>query len=127
MRPPSHGRIVGMIQPPRTIGQVFVWAAVAEAITWVALLVGMFFKYVTETTDVLVSIFGAVHGGVFILYCVVAVLAAFRLKWPLWAVAVALIAAVPPLMTIPAEKLIRRKRLLSQRQESPSVETVSQH
>lgn len=44
--------------------------AVAEAITWALLLIGMFLKYVSETTDVLVSIGGALHGFVFLAYLV---------------------------------------------------------
>lgn len=103
-----------------TIGRAYVWVAIAEAITWAALLIGMFFKYVTQTTDVLVSIFGAVHGGVFLIYCVVTAVAAFRLRWPFWAVATALIAAVPPFVTIPAERLIRKKGLLVRRDAQPS-------
>ena len=43
--------------------------AIAEAITWALLLTGMFLKYVTETTELGVRVFGMVHGVVFIAYC----------------------------------------------------------
>ena len=43
--------------------------AVAEAVTWALLLTGMFLKYVTETTELGVRVFGMVHGVVFIAYC----------------------------------------------------------
>ncbi|MGB0102027.1 MAG: DUF3817 domain-containing protein, partial [Nocardioides sp.] len=36
--------------------------AIAEAITWALLLTGMFLKYVTETTELGVQVFGMVHG-----------------------------------------------------------------
>ena len=55
--------------------------AVAEAITWALLLVGMFLKYVTETTDVMVSIGGMVHGVVFIAFCVTTVVVAVDQRW----------------------------------------------
>ena len=38
--------------------------AIAEAVTWALLLTGMFLKYVTETTELGVRIFGMVHGVV---------------------------------------------------------------
>lgn len=66
------------------IGRVFVVAAFLEAFTWAGLLVGMFLKYVTETTDVGVSIFGALHGGMFLIYAAVALVTAIALKWPWW-------------------------------------------
>ena len=55
--------------------------AVAEAITWTLLLIGMFLKYVTETTELGVRIFGMVHGVVFIAYCLVTVIVAIDQRW----------------------------------------------
>ncbi len=57
--------------------------AVAEAITWALLLTGMFLKYVTETTELGVQVFGMVHGVVFIAYCLVTVLVAIDQRWSL--------------------------------------------
>ena len=57
--------------------------AVAEAITWALLLTGMFLKYVTETTELGVQVFGMVHGVVFIAYCLVTVLVAVDQRWSL--------------------------------------------
>ncbi|HXH32932.1 MAG TPA: DUF3817 domain-containing protein [Plantibacter sp.] len=42
--------------------------AIAEAITWTLLIIGMILKYGAKTTDVGVSIGGAVHGFVFLVY-----------------------------------------------------------
>ena len=50
--------------------------AVAEAITWALLLTGMFLKYVTETTELGVSVFGMLHGVVFVAYGVVTLVVA---------------------------------------------------
>jgi integral membrane protein len=50
---------------PRTL---FRTVAFAEAVTWTLLLIGLFLKYVTRTTDVGVSIAGGIHGFVFLCY-----------------------------------------------------------
>ena len=68
--------------------------AVAEAITWALLLVGMFLKYVTGTTELGVRIFGMVHGIVFVAYCVTTVLVAVDQRWSLRRTALGLAAAV---------------------------------
>ena len=57
--------------------------AVTEAITWALLLTGMFLKYVTETTDLGVRIFGMVHGVVFLAYGLVALVTWVNQRWPL--------------------------------------------
>jgi len=81
--------------------------AFVEATTWLGLLVGMFLKYVTQTTDVGVSIFGALHGGAFLAYVAVVGISFFVLRWPWWVAGIALAAAVPPLVTIPVERWMR--------------------
>ena len=48
--------------------------AIAEAISWAALLIGMFFKYVVVENEVGVQIFGPIHGAIFVLYVIVALL-----------------------------------------------------
>ena len=100
------------------IGKVFAVAAVIEAITWAGLLTGMFFKYQTTSVDLglsLVSLFGRAHGVAFLLYVVVAVLTGVRQRWPIWALGLAILAAVPPLVTVPLEIWFRRRGLLSPR------------
>jgi len=105
---------------PSTVGRVFSVVALVEAFTWAGLLVGMFLKYVTETTDQGVWLFGRLHGGVFVLYVVVALVAAVRLRWS-WKVAfVALAASVPPLMTLVFEMWARRHHLLAAPEARPA-------
>ena len=48
--------------------RLFRTVAVAEAVTWTGLLVGMFLKYVTETTELGVRVFGMLHGVVFVAF-----------------------------------------------------------
>jgi len=95
------------------LGRLFAAVAFIEALTWAGLLIGMFLKYVTETTTMGVMIFGRLHGFAFIAYVVVAVLAAVRLRWPWWAALLAVAAAVPPLVTLPLEWWFKRRGLLS--------------
>lgn len=74
--------------------------AVAEAVTWALLLSGMFLKYVTETTELAVSVFGMVHGVVFVAYCVSAVLVAVDQRWSAGRTLLGLASAVPPFLTV---------------------------
>jgi integral membrane protein len=85
----------------------------AEAVTWALLLTGMVLKYVTETTEFGVQVFGMVHGVVFIAYCLATVLLSVDQKWPLSRLALGLVAAVPPFATVPFEAYAERSGLLS--------------
>lgn len=96
-------------------GRLFAIAAFAEGLTWAGLLVGMLLKYGTQTTDVGVWLFGRLHGAAFLFYVIVTLLSAVRLRWPWWAWSLALLAAVPPLVTVPLEMWFRRIGLLGHR------------
>lgn len=103
--------------PPRSpltgVGKLFSIIALLEGLTWAGLLIGMFLKYTTKTTELGVAIFGPLHGIVFISYVAITLVAAMRLRWPLWATLIAILAAVPPLVTIPMEIWFKRLGLLS--------------
>lgn len=96
-------------------GKVFSIVAIAEALTWLGLLIGMYLKYVSGTTEMGVWLFGRLHGIAFMVYLVVAIVAGFKLRWPLWALLVAILAAIPPMTTVVVEWWFRRKGLLSGR------------
>jgi len=98
----------GLPAPADRVGRVFAVVALVEAFTWAGLLVGMVLKHVTQTTELGVAVFGRLHGGAFLLYVVVALVAAVRLRWPWWLTGLALAAAVPPLVTLPLERWLRR-------------------
>lgn len=104
---------------------VFRSLAVAEAVTWAGLLSGMFLKYVTESTDLGVRIFGMVHGVVFIAYCLVTVIVAVDQRWSLPRAVLGLAAAVPPFATLPFEVYADRRGLLRRewlsREDSPTA------
>ena len=84
---------------PRATAQLFRAVALAEACTWVGLLFGMLVKYAGDS-ETGVKIFGPLHGGVFVLYVVVALLAARVLRWDGRTALLALAASVPPLVTL---------------------------
>ena len=86
--------------------------AIAEAITWALLLVGMFLKYVTETTDLAVRIFGMVHGVVFIAYGLVALLTWVNQRWSLGVGLLAVLSAIPPFVTIVFDRRAEASGLL---------------
>ena len=103
------------VKPLSPAGRLFAIAAFVEALTWAGLLIGMLLKYGTQTTDLGVWLFGRLHGLAFLFYVAVSLYAWGKLKWPLWAVLVALLAAMPPLVTVPVEMWFRRIGLLSDR------------
>jgi integral membrane protein len=93
---------------PRTIAGVFRAVAIAEAVTWVLLLAGMFVKWVLRTSEVGVQVAGPVHGAVFIAYVVVTLIAWRALRWDPATALLALAASVPPLTTLWFERWAAR-------------------
>ncbi|WP_081788577.1 DUF3817 domain-containing protein [Candidatus Blastococcus massiliensis] len=93
---------------PRTAATAFRIVAVAEAFSWLGLLIGMFVKYVPETSEIGVKIFGPIHGGIFVAYVVVALLASRVLRWTPATTVLALAASVPPLVTVWFERWATR-------------------
>ncbi|MFF0339743.1 DUF3817 domain-containing protein [Kribbella sp. NPDC004875] len=79
--------------------QWFRAVAIAEAVSWTGLLIGMLFKYVLSDNEIGVQIFGPIHGGIFVAYVitVLAVRGPLRWSWPVTLAALA--ASVPPLFT----------------------------
>lgn len=87
---------------------VFRRVAVAEAITWALLLLGMVLKYVTHTTDLGVRIFGMLHGVVFITYVVTTTLVWIDQRWTARRGFGALAASIPPFVTYLVERRATR-------------------
>lgn len=101
--------------PLSPMGRLFAVAAFFEGLTWAGLLIGMLLKYGTGTTELGVWLFGRLHGAAFLFYLVIALVAAVRLRWPWWAWILALLAALPPLLTVPLEMWFRHIGLLGMR------------
>jgi len=102
-------------KPMTPAGKLFAAAALIEGVTWAGLLIGMLLKYGTGTAELVVWLFGRLHGAAFLFYVAVSLYAWVKLRWPLWAILLALLAAVPPLVTVPLEMWFRRIGLLSAR------------
>ena len=94
------------------IGKTFELAAKIEAFTWAGLLVGMFLDRGLDLTHAVTWLFGRLHGAAFLVYLVVAVIAAIRLRWR-WYGVLAVLAAVPPLVTWPLEVWFKRRGMLA--------------
>jgi integral membrane protein len=74
--------------------------AIAEAFSWAALLVGMYFKWVAGTTEIGVQVAGPIHGALFVGYGIAA-LALWRLqRWPFVVAVSAGLSAVFPFATL---------------------------
>lgn len=89
---------------PRTRIQLFRAVAVTEAFSWAGLLVGMYFKYLTEAGELGVKVFGPVHGAVFVAYVVMTLVVARTQRWSLGVTFVGLASAVPPFTTLAFER-----------------------
>ena len=97
---------------PRTL---FTWLARAEVVTWTLLLLGMALKYVTRTTELGVSVFGLVHGVMFLAYVLVTLVLWVDQRWRLREVALVLACGVPPFATLYAERRVERLELAPDR------------
>ena len=89
--------------------------AVAEAVTWALLLVGMFLKYVTGTTELGVRVFGMVHGVVFVAYCLGTVVVAVDQRWSARRTLLGLASSVPPFLTVWFDRYAERAGALDLR------------
>lgn len=81
--------------------------AIAEAISWTLLITGLVLR-TTAGLAMAVTVGGAIHGFVFLSYGAAAVLIALNNRWRPWPVIVALVSAVIPYATIPAELWLAR-------------------
>jgi integral membrane protein len=114
---PIAGLLWLRAQDPERAGEdgvvtAFRFVAVAEAVSWLGLLVGMFFKYVVDAGDGGVQVFGPIHGTVFLCYLAVALIAWRHLRWSLPVGLLALAASVPPFCTVLFEMWVSRTRRL---------------
>jgi integral membrane protein len=107
---------------PRTRIQLFRAVAVTEALSWAGLLVGMYFKYLTDAGELGVKVFGPVHGGVFVAYVVLTLVVARTQRWSLWVTLVGLASAVPPFTTLAFERWTLRTGRLDVAGPAPARE-----
>ncbi|WP_166974754.1 DUF3817 domain-containing protein [Brevibacterium atlanticum] len=91
----------------------FNFFAVAEAITWAMLIIGMILKYGTKTTEVGVRIGGSVHGFVFLCFVLAVILVGVSQRWGWGRFVMGLVSAIVPFATVPFEIVSARAGALS--------------
>ncbi|KAA1380564.1 DUF3817 domain-containing protein [Aeromicrobium fastidiosum] len=105
---------------PAVVRTVFRTVAIAEAFSWGLLLVAMFFKWILDAEPLGlaeggVPVAGPIHGGIFMLYVLTAVIAKFVFRWDAKTLVVALASSIPPFATVWFErKADREGRLTAQ-------------
>lgn len=95
--------------------------AVAEALSWLLLLAGMWRAYVSGDGRGGIELFGPIHGGIFVAFVVVTLVAAWTLRWSVWTTLFALAAAIPPLATVIFDVVASRRGLLDDRRAMSAV------
>jgi integral membrane protein len=85
----------------RSVAGWFRVVALLEAVSWVGLLVGMYFKYLgSPRTEIGVKVFGMAHGLIFIGFVVAGVLTGMAVKWATGTWLLALLASIVPLCSV---------------------------
>jgi len=75
--------------------------ALAEAVSWVGLLIGMYFKYLgTPRTETGVKVFGMARGLIFIAFVVAGLLVGIAFKWAAGTWLLALLASIVPVCSV---------------------------
>ena len=93
--------------------RIFRFLAIAEAFSWAALLVGMFLKWVTRTTELGVEIAGPIHGALFVGYGIAALSLWGLQRWPFRVALFAGVSAVFPFATVLFERWAGRHGYLT--------------
>lgn len=96
-----------------TLLRIFRVLAVGEAVSWAALLVGMYFKWIAGTTELGVQIAGPVHGALFVAYGLAALALWRMLRWPFRVAFFAGLSAVFPFATLLFERWAGQQGLLA--------------
>lgn len=94
---------------------IFRRVAIAEAVTWALLLSSMVLRTVNhDLGERAVSVFGMVHGVVFIAFCLVTLLVWVDQRWPALRGVLALASAIPPFATVLFDWYVERRGLLGE-------------
>ncbi|GAA0913236.1 hypothetical protein GCM10009558_021140 [Virgisporangium aurantiacum] len=90
--------------------KVFRVTAVAEACSWLGLLIGMFFKYVVVENEIGVKVFGPIHGALFVAYLASLLWVAIHERWRPARTPAAAPAAIPPFTSVVFERWAAERR-----------------
>ena len=111
---------------PSTVRTIFRTVAIAEALSWALLLAAMFCKWILEAEpfglhEGGVPVAGPIHGGIFVLYVVSCIVAAYAFKWNAKTTLLALASSIPPFFTYWFEVVADRKGQLSRPVGAPAA------
>lgn len=85
----------------RSVAGWFRSIALLEAVSWVGLVVGMYFKYLgSPRTEVGVKVFGMAHGLIFIAFVAIGLLAGIAFRWTAGTWLLALLGSIVPLCSV---------------------------
>lgn len=101
--------------PAMRLIALFRFVALLEGLSWLGLLIGMYFKYLTDAGELGVKIFGPIHGGVFVAYVLLTLVVSRQQRWSFRTLVIGLVAAVPPFATVVFEAWAQRSGRLSPR------------
>jgi integral membrane protein len=83
------------------MARLFRLVALLEALSWVGLLTGMYFKYLgTPRTEIGVKVFGMAHGLIFIAFVITALVVGVTYRWALGTWLLGLLASILPLCSV---------------------------
>lgn len=85
----------------RSVTGWFRLVALLEALSWVGLLTGMYFKYLASVpTEIGVKVFGMAHGLIFVAFVGIGLLVGMALRWTPGTWFLALLGSVVPLGSV---------------------------
>lgn len=110
---------------PSASRTAFRTVAIAEAVSWLGLLIGMAFKYVISDNEAGVKVFGPIHGTVFIVYVLTCLAVRGPLRWSPNTLTIALFASIPPFGSLIFERWALRTGRLGTPAGTQAVEPIA--
>ncbi len=104
--------------PPLRLFRV---VAIAEAITWTLLILGMVGKYALDLGGLGVRVGGGLHGFVFLLFVAVSLLVGTNQRWSAGLMVVAVGTAILPFATVPMDRWLESHGRLAGGWRSPDA------
>lgn len=101
--------------------RLFRIVAVAEAVSWVGLLIGSVLKRAIVEQDIWVKIFGSIHGTIWIAMVALTILTWRELRWDRKTGIIALVATVPPFTTLWFKSWASRTGRLPEHSATPAA------
>ncbi|MGO4145656.1 DUF3817 domain-containing protein [Paenarthrobacter sp. YAF11_1] len=92
----------------RFFRRAFRSASLAEGISWAGLIAALIIKYPLSGNPFGVTIWGWIHGVVWLAVVAATIAAAIRFRWPWWALPAGLVVSVLPFLSVPFDLWMER-------------------